>query len=226
MSMLLKIGMNASTEVNRRIAQDVCTALKQRYGEEFEAVLIGDRLNTKTTTLYMHPVSEPTILFTARIDHDGCVTEDYVSGRMMKKINDRIRERFEQSGIQCLSNAVLPADDISEQNTEIREEDFYRNYLIEKVLVYLVLKDGSFAPEMIIDSLEHVAGEIVPDLVVYGYVMGSEMFQRCEEDILKYPSLKSTRLDSYQPEHHFIVRVENGKSSLSGSELRAKWEVD
>lgn len=70
MALTTMVTMSACSKINNDTANDVCSALSEKYGESFVAVKIGDRFNTDSAKLYVHPADNEDILFTARINKD------------------------------------------------------------------------------------------------------------------------------------------------------------
>lgn len=93
MALTTMVTMSACSKINNDTANDVCSALSEKYGESFVAVKIGDRFNTDSAKLYVHPADNEDILFTARINKDtGAVEDNYIE----EKVNYQVEEYFEE----------------------------------------------------------------------------------------------------------------------------------
>lgn len=221
MSVLTTISMSACARVNKATAADVSNALKARYGESFVVTHIGNRLNTKTATTYVHPENNNRIVFTAIIDHDGNVIDDYATNIVMDSLEQNLQRKLEDKGIICSVNAVITEDNIVETDTELDPNSFMEKHGIESVLVRLIVDDNSESSENLITILEQMSVEYSFDIVVSVYYLDHNAFELCKKDFSTYPSVGATRIKSYDPRTFFKTTLSNGKSSIPSFELEA-----
>ena len=99
---------------NKTTANTVCGRLNAKYNEEFEAEYIGNRIDTNSAILYVHPKDTPKLMFKAVIDNDGNVTDDYVSNIIIYQIENDIVDEFSKIGIDCAVDGSIISD-VSEE---------------------------------------------------------------------------------------------------------------
>ena len=100
MALTTMVTMSACSKINNDTANDVCSALSEKYGESFVAVKIGDRFNTDSAKLYVHPADNEDILFTARINKDtGAVEDNYIEEKVNSVMGKPI---FFTKGLRCI----------------------------------------------------------------------------------------------------------------------------
>ena len=99
---------------NKTTANTVCGRLNAKHNEEFEAEYIGNRIDTNSATLYVHPKDTSKLMFKAVIDNDGNVTDDYVSNIIIYQIENDIVDEFSKIGIDCAVDGSIISD-VSEE---------------------------------------------------------------------------------------------------------------
>ena len=142
MALTTMVTMSACSKINNDTANDVCSALSEKYGESFVAVKIGDRFNTDSAKLYVHPADNEDILFTARINKDtGAVEDNYIEEKVNYQVEDTLKNAFELNGISAASRCmVVTRDTLSVETEEYTPQTFSEKYGFTNYTVYLALK--------------------------------------------------------------------------------------
>lgn len=220
------VPMSACAKINKGTANEVCSYLESQYGCKFVASQIGDRWNNSTAKLYVYPDYNSEIVFTARIDTDGNITEDYVNHLVLYTIETAIQDSFSDNGMKCSANAVITGDDIYESDANITVQEFVTKYNIDSVFVRIVIDDAIIDTSSVINALEDASKNCGADLAVSAYILDSDSYQQCKNDFVTYPSVGATRIKSYNPISTFSTVVTNGVSSLTTVELIDALEGD
>lgn len=210
----MMIGMSACSKVNNDIAKDVCDYLEQQYGCKFVATHIGDRLDKDTAKLYVYSEENPEVIFTAIIDHDGNVEEDYVPNLIAAKIEKSIASDLSRSNIECTVSASIDDNSIVEKNTSISVEEFVQKYGIESIYVKIIFDETLSNTGAVIDSLESASTSLKTNLTVRGYIFSHDSYSNCRDEFLKYPYVGSTAIKAYSPKKEFLIQVQNGKCDI------------
>lgn len=213
------VTMSACTKINKDTANEVCSYLESQYGCKFVASQIGDRLNKSTAKLYVYPENNSEIVFTAVIDTNGNITEDYVNHLVLYTIETSIQDSFNSNGMSCAANAVITEDDVHENDTNITVQEFVAKNNIDTVFVRIVLDEATLDATSVIKALEDASKNCGADLAVSAYVLSSDSYQQCKNDFVTYPSVGATQIESYNPISSFSTVVKDGISSLTMNEL-------
>lgn len=224
MALTTMITMNACSKINNETANDVCTALSEKYGESFVAVKIGDRFNTDSAKLYVHPADNENILFTARINKDtGAVEDNYIEEKVNYQVEDILKDAFEQKGISATSRCmVVTKDPLSVDKNEYTPKSFSEEYGFSHYTIYLVLKDGDYSSSEILSAVKSANETIGVKLVIAGYVFGEDGYSDCASEIQSTPDISITLIEAKSPTSSFDVNVEQGACSITEAELSEK----
>ena len=146
MALITMITMNACSKVNKDTANDVCKALEEKYGEPFESVKIGDRFNTNSAKLYIHPVHNKEMLFVAKINKEtGIVEDNYVEEKVYHQVEGVIAESFEKNGISVAARCLIVSGEIlSDEVGEFTPSTFKDKYQFDHYTIYLIIEEGNF----------------------------------------------------------------------------------
>lgn len=224
MALTTMITMNACSKINNETANDVCTALSEKYGESFVAVKIGDRFNTDSAKLYVHPDDNESILFTARINKDtGTVEDNFIEEKVNYQVEDILKNAFEQKGISVASRCmVVTKDPLSVDKDEYTPQSFSEKYGFNHYTIYLVLKDGSYAASEILSAVKAASETIGVKLVIAGYIFDEDGYRECVSEIQSTPDISITMIEGKSPIFSFDVNVEHGECSITDAELSEK----
>lgn len=224
MALTTMVTMNACSKINNEIANDVCTALSEKFGESFVAVKIGDRFNTDSAKLYVHPADNEALVFSARIDKDsGKVEDNYIRAIIANEFKNTIKENLASYQVPFELNVSLLCHDASgETDTKISVEDFNKKYSLSGITVYLPVK-SSFITE---DVIENIVAAFKTTNETFGinvsamvYSISDEQFDTCVEDMSSYPDITNTWFDSYGVQGAAIISVKDGVVTPQVSEI-------
>lgn len=224
MALTTMVTMNACSKINNETANDVCTALSEKYGESIVAVKIGDRLNTDSAKLYVHPADNEDILFTARINKDtGTVEDNYIEEKVNYQVEDLLKSAFNQEGITVASRCmVVTKDPINAENNDFTPKSFSEKYSFNHYTIYLVIKDGSYSASDVLNAVKSANEAVGVKLVIAGYVFGEDGYSECVSEMQSTPDISLTMIEAFSPEASFDVNVEQGNCSLTEVELSEK----
>lgn len=220
MMVITTVSMSACSTISKETASDICKALNEKYGEDFEVTQIGDRLNTAATTAYVHPVGDSSLIFTAKIDHSGNVVDDYVNNLVLNSIEKELVVQFGNSGIAVAANAVVPEEDVFETDKSLDANAFVEKNEIESILVRVIIDHTSESGESVISALEAATAKYNFDLVISLYFMNHDSFVLCDRDFNTYPSVGATHIENYSPLFIAKTVMSKGSSSVTADELQ------
>lgn len=224
MALSAMITMNACSKINKETANDVCAALSEKYGESFVAIKIGDRFNTGSAKLYVHPADDDKILFTARIDKNtGAVDDNYMEEKVNYQVEDILKNAFKQEGISAVARCmVVTKDPLSVEIGEYTPKSFSDKYAFDHYTIYLVLKDGAYSAADIIRAVRTANERIGVKLVIAGYLFSGDSYLDCKTEMESIPDIGITMIESKSPLSSFDVNVEQGNCSITEAELSQK----
>lgn len=224
MALTTMITMNACSKINNETANDVCTALSEKYGESFVAAKIGDRFNTDSAKLYVHPADNENILFTARINKDtGVVEDNYIEEKVNYQVEDILKNAFEQNGISVSSRCmVVTKDPLSVEIDEYTPKSFSEKYAFNHYTIYLVIKDGDYSASEILNAVKSANEAVGVKIVIAGYVFGEAGYSECVSEIQSTPDISVTMIEANSPISSFDINVEQGVCSITEDELAEK----
>lgn len=183
----------------RNLASEV---LEERYGEEFE--LEGDEPahDFDIARYTVHPVNNPDLLFTARVDpDDNSVTENYVSRLVCKRFADDIAGKL--SGLDGEKMVVVePMFNVSPtDNKDITIEEYVKNNAsMLSVTVFYVSNTGE--PEPAYKAVTETMSQ-------YQFFSGNASIVYLTESDLTSLRERLATSDAYDVEYANII---NGKS--------------
>lgn len=224
MALTTMITMNACSKINNETANEVCAALADKYGESFVAVKIGDRFNTDSAKLYVHPASDETLVFSARIDKEsGKVEDNYIRTIVADKIKDQIKSTLTSSQVPCELNVSLLCQDASDEtDTKISVEQFASKYSLSGVTVYLPIKECSVSEntvENIVTAFKETNEDIGVTVSAMVYSIADDQFDVCVNDMKSSPELTNTWFDSYGVKGNSIISVKDGCATPEVTEI-------
>ena len=224
MALTTMVTMNACSKINNETANDVCAALSEKYGESFVAVKIGDRFNTDSAKLYVHPAENESLLFTARINKDtGLVEDNYIEEKVNYQVEDTLKKAFEQNGISVVSRCmVVTKDPLSVDNGDYTPQSFSEKYGFNHYTIYLVLKEGDYSAADVLSAVKSVNETVGVKLVIAGYVFEDNGYSECASEIQSTPDISITLIEAKSPISSFDVNVEQGVCSITEDELSDK----
>lgn len=224
MALTTMITMNACSKINNETANDVCTALSEKYGESFVAIKIGDRFNTDSAKLYVHPADNESIIFTARINKDtGTVEDNYIEEKVNYQVEDTLKNAFELNGISAVSRCmVVTKDPLSVDNGDYTPQGFSEKYGFNHYTIYLVLNESDYSAADVLSAVKSANETIGVKLVIAGYVFEGNGYSECVSEIQSTPDISITLIEAKSPVSSFDVNVEHGVCSITEDELSEK----
>lgn len=224
MALATMITMNACSKINKDTAKDVCNALSEKYGEEFVAVKIGDRFNKDSAKLYVYPVKNENILFTAKINRNtGAVEDNYIEEKVYCAVEDIFAESFAEHKITVASRCMaVTRNQLSVEDGEYTPKGFSDKYGIDHYTVYLAIKSGEYTAQDVISALKAVSEAIDVQIVTVAYVFDDAGYESCAKTIKEDPEISATMIEALSPMSSFDAIADNNGCSISENELAEK----
>lgn len=221
MALATTITMSACSRINNEIAEDVCNALTQKYEESFVAVKIGDRFDTQSAKIYVHPADNDDILFTAKIDRNtGVVKDDYIEEAVNYKVELAVADAFFKRDIAASSRCmVVTKNPICAEKGDYSPKEFCEKYGFDHYTIYLIVKDGSYDANSLLSAITAVNEVVGVKLVIAGYVFAEDGYVECAVAMKDNPDMSITMIEAISPITSFDIIVECGKCSISEDEL-------
>ena len=223
---LLKAAAGISAEDRgeflKAMTEHACASLKEKYGKDFGVFLTGDMIPTGVLKLYMYPEDEPTLAFTATAAMDGTIRDDYSLRRCLHSLECSLRTAFEEAGVACCANAVLPVSGLAEDRADTLE-DYLRAYGQDRVLCRLIFPEDTDA-KAVIPALEGACRALLFAVAVNGFILPEEGYVKCSDNFARYPSCTEALISRFAPLCTFSTVVRAGRSSLSADELAHRRE--
>ena len=164
----------------------MCARRCLRSMENLCCCKIGDRFNTDSAKLYVHPADNEDILFTARINKDtGAVEDNYIEEKVNYQVEDTLKNAFELNGISAASRCMVVTRDTLSVETErnIHLKPLSEKYGFTHYTVYLVLKDGTYTAHDVLNAVKFANDTIGVKLVIAGYVFEDDGYSKCVSEI-------------------------------------------
>jgi len=199
-------------ELNQVMMNQAEAVLKEKYGTDFIATHIGDRFDSDTARIYLHPAEEESLVFTALLAYDGSVRDDFVSCMMLFRLKQDLLAHLSDAGINGDVNCVFPRPVWDEADPGISPEKFLQKYAVDRVLVRLILAEGTTG-ETVQDTLEEYSRTCPLDLMVNGFVLGESGMEECRKIFSAYPSVSEDWIRKFGPTESFRLFVSKGKET-------------
>lgn len=204
----------------------VTDKLEKKYNCKFVADSIGNRYDTGSATVYLHPETDSKIIFTAVIDEEsGEIKDDYIERVVAEKIKNKVEEKFTSSGVNvALSVLLYGSDSIEETNQNITCDEYFEKYDVQSVHFYLVIDENTLNSETPV-KVESILNECYnlynSNIAVLGYVI-CDKFEECKSELDVAPDISNTWFSTYNPVRTFKCSISNGKLSTSGDSLSSE----
>ena len=164
---------------NKTTANTVCGRLNAKYNEKFEAEYIGNRIDTNSATLYVHPKDTPKLMFKAVIDNDGNVTDDYVSNIIIYQIENDIVDEFSKIGIDCAVDGSIISDVSEETDKSLSVNEFADKHNIEDIYFKIGFYDESISKEKMLLTFKNISQKYSSGLLINGYFLSTDKYLKC-----------------------------------------------
>ena len=169
---------------NKTTANTVCERLNAKYNEKFEAEYIGNRIDTNSATLYVHPKDTPKLMFKAVIDNDGNVTDDYVSNIIIYQIENDIVDEFSKIGIDCAVDGSIISDVSEETDKSLSVNEFADKHNIEDIYFKIVFYDKSISKEKMLLTFKNISQKYSFGLLINSYFLSTDKYLKCAKKLM------------------------------------------
>lgn len=217
MAITTMITMNACSKIDNETANDVCAALAEKYGEDFVAVKIGDRFNTDHAKLYIYPINNESLLFTATINKDTkLVEDDYIIQRVNNIVDNTIAGELKKQELTGYANCcVVTREPIQTDIVYETPKAFQEEYKFENFLIYLCVSENNLNAKRLYDTIKNSVSELGVTVRYRVYVFKESDYKNCVEKIKTMPDANATAIEKFTPIKNFWVDVNNDDISLS-----------
>lgn len=227
MALTAMISMNACSRINDNIAKEVCDALEIKYGEEFKVLKIGDRLNTNHTKLYVYPVDNEDIVFTAIIDRDTReVEDDYVVEKVNCQVEKEVNKAFELYDIKVFSSSyIIDKNEIITKSNNYTPRELYEDNAFDHYSIHLIIEGSKCDAIKIQEAIKKANLKIGVNLLIHIYVFDEENYYDCLQEFIDLPKVNSSIVNQHSPYSVFDVRIRDGQIDLSNAEIEVELGV-
>ena len=224
MGLTTMITMSGCSMVNQMTGNKVCAALEEKYGEPFVATRIGDRINTGSATLIVHPADNEDLLFTAKIyKGTGEVEDDYIEEKVNAQVEEILKDSFAQYGITASSRCmVVTRNPIAFENYEYTPKSFSEEYGLDDYYILIMLKDGEYSASDILNAVKLTHETVGVKLVIGGYILDDKGYFECVSYMKTNPEINDTIIKNKSPICLFSLNVNQGVCSITEDELSEK----
>lgn len=221
MSMILGCG-----KYNKEAAEEVCKALKIKYGNEFVAKKIGDRWATDSAQLYVCPEDDEDIVFTAKINsRTREVEDDYLIRRTCYIVEEAVQKAFLDQSLTASARCnVVTSDPLDVEVGEYTPGELMAEYGFDHYTLYLTICNENVTAERILDAMKGLNKAIDAKIVSTTYVLEPEGYQNCIEKMKEFPDVSLFMIEKNKPGCKFYITVEDGSCSLTAEELAKEIE--
>ena len=202
MASLSALSFISCTNLNKDIAKEVCTGLKEKYNEEFIAEKIGDRLNTDSATLILHPSNNQELRFIAKINRETReITDDYYQQIIGNRLREIIEDSLHSRGI---STTVRVFTNISEgkepSSSDMSFHDFIELCDIEYYLLFIAIENNNdYTDELVRSCLEEICDNEHISIGVYCFGFPPQSYALCRNELLENPLVSETQIKGFEP---------------------------
>ena len=204
-------------ELTKNAIGKVCSMLKAKYNEEFVVTMIGDRINTGHIKFFVHPETDMRILFTAIIDRDGRLQDDYKIQLILHRIKTKIEEEIIAVGISGRANVSIPTPIYNEENRNYKLEDLVNAYNLETISISIIICGDANKRELYDVVAEN---RIRCNKAVCLYLLSNDSYDECCVLFDKYPYVSEAMITSFSPIAEAIIKVTSeGTPSISFDEF-------
>lgn len=217
-------SLDGCSLINRQTADETCKALKEKYGIEFVADRIGDRIMNDSARLYVHAVGEEDIVFEAQKFRDSDeVFDEYIEKKVAVKLQKEIASELKLPNAEekifvefynCFSD--------SETDTGISCKDFLAKYPADAVNVYITINSESACEEIILDILNVLSEKnktIDVDFSVFLFVIPDEKISECSEIMRYSASVNVSTFKRCGSTHSSFLGISKAELSCSSTEV-------
>ncbi|MCH5297254.1 MAG: hypothetical protein J1E85_06250 [Ruminococcus sp.] len=213
------VGENAQST-----AETVKNKLSLKYGCDFEVAKVGGRIDTSSTTFYLYPDFDSSMVFKTVIDSKTEeISDDFISRIIATKINSELKDNLNKYGISGEASAIfIKQDDRDEDDINITKEEYFEKYEVSSVFFYLVLNSQTLndsSAENLISVCNSLGSKYNIQVAINGVTVSSK-YSECAEQMKSEPDVSATWFDAFEPDCSYSFAVTDGKSNISVYELK------
>lgn len=215
LSMSFTACLNA---LNQNSAKDISNLLKNKYGQEFEVLSIGNRLasdRADTVTARCCPKDDPSIVFDAVMNVKRELVSDNYAIRILEvDAQKHIEKRFKESGIAAtviVSIARLPG---TEDFSGMRYDDLVPEHSDLSFTFTTIIREDA-DPKSVFDTVsallsEYYTGNSKMLLGTTIWKYAESEYAECSAKMSGLPSISETVLKQYNPISSVTVAIVDG----------------
>ena len=180
---------------NERIISFIDEYLSTKYNTKFVAYDGIFNIGKRSMIFYYYQVDDVTNRFTVTYSSDDDIDDTYDKYKRFREIKDSILKKCDSCDV------VVSELDYADQDN--------------KMLVKLVVcREDVTSVENVIESLESYSESHKMYIACRFFAFGREEFDKCKENISKYPDMSIDIIREYAPIHEGVFYVKNGELSL------------
>ncbi len=217
-------GKEIVADNTKEVAEKTIKQLSLKYGCDFTATDIGNRIDRESADLYLYPNYDETLTFKATFNTEtGEVSDNLIRRIVQKKYADALCESLGSFGLDASASVMfLSKSDFKENNLNISLEKYIEKYSVNSALIYMSVNKETvteFVSKDLIESFKEIAHEYGMDLVVYGFVF-SDNYNSISEEQEKEPDIVISWFKDNNPQNSFKFAIVNGECNVSEEELK------
>ena len=245
MAFMVAANMAACIGLDQIQARQVEQALEARYGEEFKVTRIGNRLGSgepDTAEAYCHPVANPDIVFSTRIDIDGnLLNNPYPSAVLEYQMEEYLMQSFEADGVEVQINGYFTMGNAVGDFTEIdvKAEDAMAQSAQYGICycMDIAMKDTGNNEEMA-EAIYHSAESVLNideniRVFIAVYIIEADRYEECKEFAQQYEHVSSLEYYDLGAIREVVERVNDGYKDIevvgvekTAEDILQEWEVE
>lgn len=208
----------------KEVEEKTIEQLSLKYGCDFTATEIGNRIDRESADLYLYPNYDNTLTFKATLNTEtGEVSDNLIRRIVQKKFADTLCESLGNFEIDATASVLfLSESDFEENNLNISLEEYIQKYNVHSASIYMSVNKETvteFVSNDLIESCRGIANEYGMDLVVYGFVY-SDNYNSISEEQEKEPDIVISWFKDNSPQNSFKFAIVNGECNVSEEELK------
>lgn len=181
--------------------------LALKYGEDFKAFLIGDRLDRPTSKIAFEAENSPEVTFSAEINTDtGECTDDYVRRCIGKKLGDELAEKLKKDTASACAVKLISDDDREETAADMSVTEYFEKYHVTGMLIYMIAPSQGDDKDALSDKIKRACDELGEqyDMTVVLYCCFIvDRYEHSAEKMRKFPFINSGAFDFFDTDHSF-----------------------
>lgn len=190
-----------------KLKAEVTDCLKDRYGCGFCVSKMEDDFDLRAEKLTIYPENDPALHFTAWINADRQITDDYIQQLNLKKLEAALTNALAAVGVTAAAKISIPDEIIRETDTSLSLGDFLKKHHPKSLLIRLLLEEASFDREKVVLTLGKAKEVYGPILYADCYSFASADFLKCREIVSAYARITTAMIQRYNVKTHFTAYI-------------------